>query len=571
MTRFTKSSFAAAIALLTAPAIHANPGGGTVVAGDVTIGQGSQMVITQNSSSAIVNWNSFSVAAGESVRFDQPTASAAILNRVTGNSASQILGSISANGRVFLVNPRGIVFGSSAQIDVGSLIASTLAISDSDFSVGAYRFTQGTEAAASVVNQGSLTAENGNVVLLGDSVNNRGTIKASLGHIDLLSGSALTLSFDNAGLVSYQFASNGTTSSATAAVNNSGVLDGASVYMSAALARSVISAAVNNTGTIKAARMESGADGLIVLAAVGGDVVVGGSISGDDVIVASSNDISKAAGTSLDLQAGALNMTANGSIQLTSDNTALNNSTVHVGSGQAADIDTALISALQQKQPDLVPLSLYANASFNAGGTVALGNTQIDGGYLAIRSNNVSAQAIATAGTLFYNFRPADNSDGTTVTQNTSLPILASAVTFVFGGGNYSGDIDVVGSAQSSDTANYAFLTTGNVANANTLRTSGAVALLGGTPIGAGSTGDGDGGSTGGGSSSGSGGDGGQPQEPVTPEQVAAITSVTSDIGSSVDNGQQKKDGSNSALTPDNPGEQASTPIEQQPAEVPCQ
>ncbi|MGH8447354.1 MAG: filamentous hemagglutinin N-terminal domain-containing protein, partial [Solimonas sp.] len=195
MTRYAKTRLAAAVALMLPAIALAGPSGGTVVSGTATIGgQGGQTVVTQTSNNAVVNWNSFSVGSEESVRFNQPNASSAILNRVTGGDASNILGNISSNGRVFLVNSNGIVFGRNATINVGSLIASTLDISDADFNAGKYAFKQGSKAPAGIVNEGTIIAGSGgidtrvaagggNVVLLADHVSNSGYIEANLGRV----------------------------------------------------------------------------------------------------------------------------------------------------------------------------------------------------------------------------------------------------------------------------------------------------------------------------------------------------------------------------------------------------
>src|SRR3546814_20944851 len=79
-----------------------------------------------------------SVGAADCSVFKQPAASAAVLNRVVGGNASGILGNISANGRVFLVNPNGIMFGADSRVDVGAQVAMTQAISDDDFMSGNY-------------------------------------------------------------------------------------------------------------------------------------------------------------------------------------------------------------------------------------------------------------------------------------------------------------------------------------------------------------------------------------------------------------------------------------------------
>ncbi|MEX5333610.1 two-partner secretion domain-containing protein, partial [Pseudomonas paraeruginosa] len=83
-------------------------------------------------------------------------------------------------GRVFLVNPNGVVFGKTAQVNVGGLVASTLDISDKDFLDGNYRFSG--KSTAQVSNAGSLNAsEGGSVALLGARVDNSGVIQARLG------------------------------------------------------------------------------------------------------------------------------------------------------------------------------------------------------------------------------------------------------------------------------------------------------------------------------------------------------------------------------------------------------
>ncbi|HEY8241117.1 MAG TPA: filamentous hemagglutinin N-terminal domain-containing protein, partial [Kiritimatiellia bacterium] len=161
---------------------RALPAGENVTHGDVefyTIG--NNMVVVQGSGSAIVNYNSFSIAGSESVRFVQPGASAAILNRVTGGSSSTIAGDLLANGRVYLINPNGILFSSSAHVDVGALVASGMNMSDDDFLSGRMYFSGG---GGSVVNEGSIHA--GRVYLVGANVENHGSISA--GRVILAAG-----------------------------------------------------------------------------------------------------------------------------------------------------------------------------------------------------------------------------------------------------------------------------------------------------------------------------------------------------------------------------------------------
>jgi hypothetical protein len=115
------------------------------------------------------------------------------LNRVVGQDPSSILGALQSNGRVFLINPNGIVFGPSAQIDVAGLVASTLNLSDADFLAGRLRFTE-VPGAGAVVNQGAINAASGGqVYLVGSSVKNEGLITSPNGEVVLAAGNSVEL------------------------------------------------------------------------------------------------------------------------------------------------------------------------------------------------------------------------------------------------------------------------------------------------------------------------------------------------------------------------------------------
>ena len=186
---------------LVAPYAHALPAGGQLAAGQavITTPSASQMNITQGTNQAIINWNSFGIGKGETVNIAQPSASSTLLNRVLGNDPSNIFGSLNANGRVFLTNPSGILFAPGASVNVGGLVASSLNIKDSDFMAGKYSFFKDI-IAGSVVNQGKISG--GFVALLGNSVENAGTIVTTKGTTGLAAGDEITLGFDPFGLMS---------------------------------------------------------------------------------------------------------------------------------------------------------------------------------------------------------------------------------------------------------------------------------------------------------------------------------------------------------------------------------
>src|SRR5215470_15395876 len=184
---------------LSAGAALANPMGGQVVGGNATIqGQGTSTVtVTQSTDRAIINWNTFNFGAGDKTQFVQPNSSSITLDRVTGGlGASQIYGTIAANGRVFLVNPDGILFGAGAKINVAGFLATTNEIKNADFMARRYTFTVPGNPAASITNQGNITAQSGGfAALVAPGVRNTGTITATLGKVTLASGNTFALDF----------------------------------------------------------------------------------------------------------------------------------------------------------------------------------------------------------------------------------------------------------------------------------------------------------------------------------------------------------------------------------------
>lgn len=282
---FALKSLAACVMLAAGFNVYALPTGGEVAAGSASIsGSAGSTTINQTTQNVSINWQSFNIGKGETVNFAQPNSSAIALNRVLGSDPSSILGNLNANGKVFLINPNGVLFGQSASVNVGGLVASTLNLSDSDFMSGNYQFA-GT-ADGSVVNQGTLNADGGYVALLGANVSNQGLIQANLGTVALAAGDAITLDVAGDGLLNVAVQQG----AVDALVQNGGMIqaDGGKVLMTARSAGSLVQSVVNNTGVIRAQSLEN-RNGTIVLSGdmqsgtinLGGTLDVSGSGAGE--------------------------------------------------------------------------------------------------------------------------------------------------------------------------------------------------------------------------------------------------------------------------------------------------
>ncbi len=175
--------FAGGAASLYAPAVLAAPQGQQVVRGQAQFSRVGDTTVIRASNGAIINYGSFDIAAHEAVRFVQPGAEARVLNRIQSAAPTRIDGALQANGRVYIVNPAGVIFGRGSIIDVAGLYAGAAHIADSDFARGVNHFT---DVAGAVVNEGTINASA--VHLIGAHVANHGAIVANKGIVSMLVG-----------------------------------------------------------------------------------------------------------------------------------------------------------------------------------------------------------------------------------------------------------------------------------------------------------------------------------------------------------------------------------------------
>jgi len=265
--------------------VLAMPQGGHVVAGEanISLADPQTMNIHQGTPSAILNWQQFSIGQPEAVHFMQPSAAAVSLNRVVGVDPSAIHGLLSANGRVFLINPNGVLVGPTGRIETGGFVASTLDMANQDFLNGNYTFVQDpAQPLGAILNQGLIQAsQGGNVSLIAPAVENQGTILANLGTVSLGAGEQVTLAFAGNDMIRFAvdepvtgqvIGPDGTPLEHS--LLNSGKIsaNGGEVILSARSAFDAVKSVVNNTGVIEAKtiadnngiiRLEGGEQGIV--------------------------------------------------------------------------------------------------------------------------------------------------------------------------------------------------------------------------------------------------------------------------------------------------------------------
>ena len=410
---------------MTTIAPDALPTGGAVTAGQGSISQsGSNMVVTQQSQQMVAHWNTFNIGESASVRYNQPESSSIALNRISDQNPSQILGSLSANGQLYLVNPAGIIFGKTARVDVSGLVASALTMTDEEFMQGSTSFgqipgsgpstnttpsspssptspasptepsggntttsgsgsstaagqssatttssaqtntgpTTAPAAAAAITNQALIqTSQGGYVAFLAPTVKNEGTITANEGSVVLAGASQVSLDFAGDKLINYKV-----DKGAVAAVaSNSGIISakGGQVVMTAQAVDTLTRSVVNTSGRIEAKSIEN-SGGKIVLDAGGGSTTVAGQL-----------DVSAKNGTG-------------GTIQVTGDQVHLTGSAALNASGTSGG-GTILIGGSRQGQDASVRKSQGTMIDQGAVITADAGNTG-NGGNVVVWSDNVT-------------------------------------------------------------------------------------------------------------------------------------------------------------------------------------
>lgn len=367
--RFILTPIAAALFSCFAVAAQAAspdlPTGLSIQAGQAQLSNptAQSLQVTTSTDRAVLDWQDFSIGQGYSVDFVQPQTSSAVLNRVTGQNPSSILGSLQSNGQVWLLNPNGVIFGKDARINVGGLVASTLGMSTADFMAGRQTLSLSADAAgnAAVVNQGRIQSSyGGKVYLVGVHVDNQGEIDAAGGQVGLLAATSVDLMDSALPDITMRVplsAEHDADDAAASWVRNQGSIQAQRVDLHGAV--------VNQEGLLQASSLQLDAQGQIVLRA-------------DKQLTTSADSQTLAAAGRISVQAGQT-ASLDGVFDVSSGSTT--GGQIDANAGQQLDIHGQL------------------RADGTSGGLIQLGGTPEDEESLT-RRLNMTATALASANAL---------------------------------------------------------------------------------------------------------------------------------------------------------------------------
>lgn len=279
-----------------------------IITGTATVSHTeNEMTIKQTTPTTQINWDSFNIGKDKEVKFEQPSTSAVAYNRVTGGNASHIQGKLTANGKVYLANPNGVIITQGAQINVAGLLATTKdleKISENGNS-NSYQFTRKTKDGqvvknrqvlkdglvvkeGQVINEGNITAQDF-VVLNGDEVINKGNINVEKnstinGKVYLSSGEDFTFTLPDS-VISVALEDN----TVQSIVKNEGSIKAGEITLSAKGRNQVLDSLVMNNGVLEATKVSS-KNGKVVLSAGNVELNNKSDIKGESEVVFTSNN-----------------------------------------------------------------------------------------------------------------------------------------------------------------------------------------------------------------------------------------------------------------------------------------
>lgn len=255
----------------------------------------NKMTIKQETPTTQIDWHSFDIGKNKEVEFEQPTTNSVAYNRVTGGNASQIQGKLTANGKVYLANPNGVIITQGAQINVAGLFATTKdleKISENGNGNGngnGNKFTRKAKEGkvlteGQVINEGKIEAKDF-VVLNGDEVINKGDINATNGKVYLSSDYNFTFTLLPDSGISVALEDN----AVRGIVKNEGIIKAGDITLNAKGRNQALDSLVVNNGVLEATKV-SNRNGKVVLSAGNVELNNKSDIKGESEVAFTSNN-----------------------------------------------------------------------------------------------------------------------------------------------------------------------------------------------------------------------------------------------------------------------------------------
>lgn len=287
---------------VAAAGLHAAPQGLSVSHGEIQHSEIGTLTQLSCSDKAILNWDSFSLLENEAALFLQPTTQSVVINRVKGGMPSKILGELSANGRLVLINPQGIFVGNKAIVNTAGFIGSTLDVLDEHILNDHWEFFGDSDQ--KVVNYGKISAKGGDLYLIGRSLKNRGELKGS--YVGLAAGQKILLVPEGNGRISIEVGEG--------FINDKGFIQANLIEMKANAPEAL---AIKTSGKLEATKSEE-RNGRIYLLAEEGVLEVGAKVKaskGECYCLGEKVGLTKEASIDLSSKQGGGNLFVGGSYQ----------------------------------------------------------------------------------------------------------------------------------------------------------------------------------------------------------------------------------------------------------------
>ena len=467
------------------PATNALPTGGVVNKGAASFStSGATMTIKQATGVVDTSWKSFDIGRDAGVNIKQPSSASTFIGRIGGNNASQIFGSMNANGRVVLTNPRGVVFGPNSTINTGGLVASSKALKGYSADGNSLQFEG---VGGSIINQGLIQGDF--VALIGSQIKNEGNIIASTGDAALLASDAVEMTIGNSGRLTVEVNAD----ESLGLIEQSGEIsaEGGAAIIKADAAQSLLFDAMNGQSSTELVMR----DGKLQLVNVGGtvsakSVQIDAGEQGAAVVSAqvTAQDAETNTGGKIDVLGGSVKIASTATLDASGEN---GGGLIQVGGSwqnSNAEIPESLITTVEQgaqllanatDQGDGGTIVVWSAVSNPASKTSAQGHFEAKGGLLGgnggrietsghiLNTSGVSGSANAQLGNaglwLFdpYNIIISDQNTTASVTGGSYSPsgddsvIKASDIEALLSSGtDVTISTDGVGSQQGNITVN---------------------------------------------------------------------------------------------------------------------